>query len=102
MYFVCVISDHEHGASSLLVKADICSQKVQVYTALVSGGRRRALWTGTTLAIAAQPAILDDMCLIIFFIYNSHTGKYKLCMDTQIAEANCWCTHKDVKVENNN
>ena len=38
-------------ASSLLVTAEICSQKIQSYTITVSGGRKRALdlWTETAL-----------------------------------------------------
>ena len=36
-------------ASSLPVTAEIRSQKIQSYTITISGGRRRALWTRTTL-----------------------------------------------------
>ena len=42
-----MINDREHRASSLVVKVEIRSQKIQTYTATVSGGQRRALWTGT-------------------------------------------------------
>ena len=59
-----MIGDCERRASSLLVEVDnhyICSQKIQMYTVTVSGWRRRALWTGTALAVAT---ILDVLFAI--------------------------------------
>ena len=68
--FACMIDNCEHSASSLLV-AEIPSQKIQVYTVPVSGGQRRALWTGTA-QIYSQ--LLDAMCAIVQ-VHSSRCGQ---------------------------